>query len=133
MTISFNKVFLLGRVGKDPSIKECKSGKMAQFSLATSSFYKDADGNRQERTEWHSVVIFGKTAGFVEAYVRKGSEVFVMGYLRTSKYEKDGIARYRTDVYADRIQLGTKAGSQTPNPSGTRGGSTSFDDEDAPF
>ena len=96
-----NKVFIVGRVGKDPEIRTFHSGdQIASFSLATSQTWKDKNsGERKERTEWHTVVVRNSgIVGVVEQYVSKGSLVGVIGELQTRKWEKDGIDRYSTEV-----------------------------------
>lgn len=97
---SINKVILVGSVGKDPEIRNTTTGKkIANFSLATSESWKDANGERKEQTEWHKVVVFNEgLAKVVENYVKKGSKLYVEGKLTTRKYEKDGVERYTTEV-----------------------------------
>lgn len=98
-----NKVILIGNVGQDPDVRRMPSGDaVANVSLATSETWKDkGTGERQERTEWHRVVFFGKLAEIVEQYVRKGSKLYVEGKLRTRKYDKDGQTHYSTEVVVD--------------------------------
>lgn len=101
MSYSVNKVVLVGRVGKDPEIRQSADGKkIARFSLATSETYKDKSGERQTKTEWHNVVVFNSgLSELVERYVGKGSKVYVEGSLQTRKYkDKSGIDRYTTEV-----------------------------------
>jgi single-strand DNA-binding protein len=91
-----NKVILLGRLGKDPEVRNFQNGgKVVRFGLATSERYKDRDGNQQERTEWHDVEIFNDRLGEVaEKYLRKGSEVYIEGQIETQTYtDKDGNER----------------------------------------
>jgi single-strand DNA-binding protein len=97
-----NKVILIGNVGGDPEVRHMPSGDaVANVSLATSESWKDKQGQKQERTEWHRVVFFGKLAEIVEQYVRKGSKLYVEGKLRTRKYERDGQTHYSTEVVVD--------------------------------
>lgn len=99
-----NKVILIGRLGRDPEIRYMSSGDaVANVRIATSETWKDkASGERQERTEWHSVVFFGKLAEIVEKYLRKGSQVYVEGKLRTRKWQgQDGADRYSTEIVID--------------------------------
>lgn len=101
MSYSVNKVVLVGRVGKEPEIRQSADGKkIASFSLATSESYKDKSGERQTKTEWHNIVVFNSgLSELVERYVSKGSKVFVEGALQTRKYkDKSGIDRYTTEV-----------------------------------
>ena len=98
---SLNKVTLIGRVGKDPEIKTSKAGKkLASFSLATSESWKDKQGQKQEKTEWHNIVVYNEgIAGVIEKYVHKGSQIYIEGALQTRKWQdKDGKDRYTTEV-----------------------------------
>lgn len=102
MAGSVNKVILIGNLGRDPEIRTMQSGgKVAQLSLATSESWRDRNsGERQERTEWHSVAIFSEgLVGVVERYLRKGSKVYVEGQLQTRKWQdQSGQDRYSTEV-----------------------------------
>ena len=95
-----NKVILLGRLGRDPEVRNFQNGgRVVNLRLATSERYKDREGNMQERTEWHSVAIFNEKLGEIaEKYLKKGSEVYLEGQLETRKYEKDGQERYSTEI-----------------------------------
>jgi len=101
---SLNQVSLIGRLGKDPEVRHTQGGKpIANFSVATSETWKDKSGEKQERTEWHNVVVFNEgLANVVEKYLHKGSQVYVQGQIRTRKWEdKDGATRYTTEVVLD--------------------------------
>ena len=101
---SLNQVSLIGRLGKDPEIRHTQGGKaIANFSLATSETWRNKDGEKQERTEWHNIVVFNEgLAGVVEKYLHKGGQVYVQGQLRTRKWEdKEGATRYTTEVVLD--------------------------------
>ena len=101
MAGSVNKVILVGRTGADPEIRTMQDGKeMASLSIATSESWKDRDGNRQEKTEWHRLTIFiPGLVGLVKQYVKKGDMLYIEGQLRTRKYtDKSGIERYSTEV-----------------------------------
>lgn len=101
MSGSVNKVILIGNVGKNPEIRQSADGKkIANFSVATSESYKDKSGQKQEKTEWHNVVVFNSgLADLVEQYVNKGSRIYLEGSLQTRKYkDKSGIDRYTTEV-----------------------------------
>lgn len=101
-----NKVILVGNLGDDPDVRETGSGIVCNISVATSESWKDRDGNRQERTEWHRVVAFGKLAEIMDEYLRKGAKVYIEGKIRTEKWtDKDGVDRYTTKVYADNMQM----------------------------
>ena len=107
MARGINKVILIGNLGNDPDQKFTQSGMaVTRISLATTSVRKDRDGNSQERTEWHRVVFFGKLGEIAGEYLRKGSQVYVEGSLRTDKYtDKNGIERYTTDIIANEMQM----------------------------
>jgi single-strand DNA-binding protein len=96
-----NKVIILGRLGKDPEVRNFQNGgRVVNLRLATSERYKDRDGNMQERTEWHSVAIFNEKLGEIaERYLKKGSEVYVEGQLETRKWQdQSGQDRYTTEI-----------------------------------
>ena len=102
MAGSVNKVIIVGNLGRDPEVRTMQSGdKVANFSVATSERWKDRNsGEMQERTEWHRVVIFGRTAEIAEQYLRKGSKVYIEGQLQTRKWEDNqtGQERYTTEI-----------------------------------
>ena len=123
-----NKVLLLGRLGRDPEERNFQNGGgVVNLRLATSERYKDRDGNQQERTEWHSVVIFDeKLREIAMKYLQKGSEVFVQGQLETRKYQdQSGQDRYSTEIVLRpfRGELALVGGR-------SEGGGTSSNDED---
>ena len=107
--MSVNKVILLGNVGKDPEVRYPQQGQcVASFSLATSDrAYTTASGTQvPERTEWHNIVVWGKTAEVVEKYVRKGTKLYIEGKLRTRVWEdRNAVKRYTTEVYVDTMEL----------------------------
>lgn len=96
--MSVNKVILLGRVGKEPEIRQVGDNKVANFSIATSEKFKDKSGNKVENTEWHNVVFWGKQAELIEQYVHKGDELYIEGSIKTETYEKDGEKRYAVKI-----------------------------------
>ncbi len=101
---SLNKVTLIGHVGKDPDVRSLQNGnEIASFSLSTSERWKDKGGQRQEKTEWHNIIIFNKgLIGVVKGYVNKGSRLYVEGKLTTRKWiDKDCNDRYTTEVLLD--------------------------------
>ncbi|MCL2873098.1 MAG: single-stranded DNA-binding protein [Betaproteobacteria bacterium] len=99
---SVNKVILLGHLGRDPAIRDTQSGTICNLSVATSEGGKD----KQERTEWHRVVLFGRTAEVAAEYLRKGSQVYIEGRLQTRKWtDKDGRERETTEIVGDRMQM----------------------------
>ena len=102
MAKGINKVILVGNLGSDP---EARSG-ATRISVATTEVWKDKQtGDKQERTEWHRVVAFGKLGEIMSKYLRKGSKVYIEGSLRTSSYDKDGVKMYTTDVIASEMQM----------------------------
>jgi single-strand DNA-binding protein len=104
---SVNKVILVGNLGRDPEVKLTPNGKrVASFSIATTERFSDQQGNRQEKTEWHNIVAWGKVAEIVQQYARKGSSIYVEGKLTTHSWDdQSGQKRYRTEVVANSIQL----------------------------
>ena len=104
--MSKNIVILEGRVGQTPEIIEFKDGnKIAKVSLATSETWKDKQGEKHEETEWHTVIVRGFSAEFVEKYVDKGYGLLVVGSIRTRNYEKDGEKRYVTEIHTSDVQV----------------------------
>jgi single-strand DNA-binding protein len=108
MAKSVNKVILLGNVGKDPEIRSTPGGTMvANFTLATSDRQKDPQGNWQDRTEWHNLVAFGRTAEIIRDYVKKGSKLFIEGKIQTRSWDdkETGAKRYRTEIIVNDLSL----------------------------
>lgn len=100
MAASVNKVILVGRLGKDPEIRHTQGGQaVANFSLATDESYKDRDGNKQKKTEWHNIVVWGQAVeNFVEPYLYKGDMVYIEGKLQTRSWESDEGKKYTTEI-----------------------------------
>ena len=122
MAKGVNKVILVGNVGKDPEMRATASGmQIANFTLATSSSQKDAQGNWADKTEWHNLVAFQRTAEIVRDYVKKGSQVYVEGKLQTSSWEDKETKqkRYKTEILVNDLQLlgGRSAASEGGSPS----------------
>ena len=118
--MALNKVLLIGNVGADPEIRYFEGGqggngrKVANFRLATSERYKDRNGEQREVTEWHSVVVWGFQADVVEKYVKKGTQLYVEGKIRTRQWtDKSGNTRYTTEIQADSLQLLGRRDSQS--------------------
>lgn len=111
---SLNKVLLIGRLGQDPEKRVTPSGaSVVNVSLATSENFKDKTGNRQERTEWHRLVFWNRTAEIVEQYCRKGSQLYIEGTLQTREWQdKDGNKKYTTEVMVRNMQMLDSKGSQ---------------------
>lgn len=109
MAKSVNRVFLLGNVGKDPEIRSTAGGTMvASFGLATSERTKDGQGNWQDRTEWHNIVVYGRLAEIVRDYVKKGSKLFIEGRIQTRNWddkEHAGRKVYRTEIIVSDLSL----------------------------
>jgi single-strand DNA-binding protein len=122
---SVNKVILLGNLGRDPETRYTTGGDaVCNLSIATSEQWKDKNGEKQERTEWHRVVLFGRQAEIAGEYLKKGSQVYVEGRLRTRKWQdKEGQDRYTTEIVADTMQmLGSRSGSGEPRAEPMRSG-----------
>ena len=159
---SVNKVILVGNLGRDPETRYMPDGgAITNISIATTATWKDKSGEKQEQTEWHRVAFFGKLAEIAGEYLKKGSQVYVEGKLRTRKWQdKDGVDKYTTEVLADSMQmLGSRqgmgggdsggggehqgsssrpsagGGSSPSKPDASKGGAAKFDDmdDDIPF
>lgn len=115
---SINKVILVGNLGRDPESRYMPSGEqVTNIAVATTDRWKDKQsGEQKEATEWHRISFFGKLAEIAAQYLRKGSQVYIEGRLRTRKYtDKDGIERYATEIVADTMQmLGSRQGAGEP-------------------
>lgn len=106
--MSVNKVILIGNVGKDPEVRYLDNNNVvARFPLATTERgYTGRDGKQiPDRTEWHNIVVWRGLAQVVEKYVKKGTQLYIEGKIRTNTYEKDGIKRYSTEIYVDNLTL----------------------------
>lgn len=118
-----NKVILVGRLGKDPEVRNLENGaSVANFTLATSESYKDrTTGEKKEVTEWHNIVLWRSLAEISQKYLHKGDMVYIEGKLRTRSWEKEGVTRYTTEVVADNLTMlstkgtgGSSAASHSP-------------------
>ena len=159
---SVNKVILLGNLGRDPETRYTTGGDaVTNLNIATSEQWKDKSGEKQERTEWHRVVLFGRQAEIAGEYLKKGRSVYIEGRLQTRKWtDKDGVEKYSTEIVGDRMQLigsardgggggsdaefsGQRRGGGAPAGSGSPGGgagggsagrkTTDDFDDDIPF
>ncbi len=113
-----NKVILVGRLGADPEIRYTPSGAaVANFTLATSENWKDKDGNKQEKTEWHKIVVFSKLAEICGQYLNKGKQIYIEGRIQTRQWEdRDGNKKYTTEIVANQMQmLGSPGQNQNQN------------------
>jgi single-strand DNA-binding protein len=139
--MSINKVILVGNVGQDPQVRTVGDQKVASFTLATGERFKGRDGNMVEQTEWHSITIWGKLAEVAESYVKKGTQLYVEGKIKTEKYtDKDGNEKYATRILASSFQLlGSRPEGQQPAPAQQKPKTTQMpyptetDDSDLPF
>jgi len=119
--MSVNKVILVGNLGKDPEIRHLRSGEtVASTDLATTDKWKDKSGQVQERTEWHNLSFFGRQAEVVGQYLKKGSQIYVEGSIRTEKWQdKEGKDRYTTKIVVNTMQmLGSRQGGSGNNYQG---------------
>lgn len=108
-----NKAMVFGNLTRDPELRSLPSGvQVCTFSIATNRVYKDKEGNRQEQSDFHNVVVFGRQAETSAQYLKKGSSAYVEGRLQTRSWEKDGVKQYRTEIVAERVQFGPKPGGQ---------------------
>jgi single-strand DNA-binding protein len=149
---SVNKVILIGNLGRDPETRYMPDGgAVTNVSIATTETWKDKNGEKQEKTEWHRVAFFGKLAEIAGEYLKKGSQVYVEGRLQTRKWQdKDGQDKYTTEIIADRMQMlgsrqGMGGGDRDPGgeresrpaakPAGAKPAGSKFDDfeDDIPF
>lgn len=126
--MSVNKVILVGNLGADPELKHTNGGKaVANLSIATNESFKNAAGERQDRTEWHRVTVWGEQAEVCAKYLEKGRMVYVEGKLQTRSYEKGGEKRYATEIIADKVTfLGGSGGGGQRREAPAAGGRRSW-------
>lgn len=106
-----NKAFLYGNLTRDPEMRALPSGQnVANFSIATNRVYKDREGQKQEATEFHNVVAFGRQADLIGQYMKKGRPIFVEGRIQTRSWDKDGQKQYRTEIIVENFQFGSGGG-----------------------
>lgn len=137
---SVNKAILIGHLGSDPEIRYTPSGRaVTNFRIATNEVWRDKDGQQQERTEWHNIVLWDKQAEISAEFLKKGSQVYIEGRLQTRTWEgQDGVQRRTTEIVAQRMQMldkkGAEAGGPLPaeEPPAEEGPAVSEDD-DLPF
>jgi single-strand DNA-binding protein len=142
---SVNKVILVGNLGRDPELKYTPSGTaVANFTLATSENWKDKDGQKQEHTEWHRVVMFGKLAEICGEYLRKGRQVYIEGSIRSRTYkDREGVEKSTFEIRGDTmVMLGKAEGGgpsrsfsppEAPGPKEVAEKEPEFNDDDIPF
>ncbi|MBP3563254.1 MAG: single-stranded DNA-binding protein [Bacteroidales bacterium] len=122
--MSLNKAMLIGNVGRDPEVRyldgQSGNAKVATFTLATTERYRDRNGETRENTEWHNIVAWRSTADVVERFVKKGTQVYIEGRIRTRSWDdQSGNKRYTTEIIADNLQL---LGKKSDNPGAQPGG-----------
>jgi len=119
-----NKVMLIGNLGKDPEVRTTTTGqRVANFSLATSRSWTGQDGQRQEKTEWHSIVVWGKLVDICEKYLQKGKQVYIEGRIETRSWQdKEGQTRYKTEIICDQMTMLGRAGLGGERNGGDGGG-----------
>ncbi|HLB00805.1 MAG TPA: single-stranded DNA-binding protein [Bacteroidota bacterium] len=140
---SLNKVILIGNLGKDPELSYTSSGiAVAKFSMATSEKWKDAEGNSQEKTEWHNIVAWRNLAEICGQYLKKGSKAYIEGKLQTRSWDdkNTGVKKYMTEIVADNLimldsrgQGGESAGEKNAGEKNTVTQEQSSPDSDLPF
>ncbi len=133
---SVNKVILLGNLGRDPELRYTPNGTpVANFTLATNEVWKDKEGQKQEHTEWHRVVIWGKLAEVAGEYLKKGRQVYIEGSIRSRTYkDKDGNDRTATEIRADNlVMVGRAEGGSGEGARSAADASPEFSDDDIPF
>ncbi len=109
-----NKAIILGNLTRDPEMRSMPSGaSVTSFSLATNRVWKDKEGNKQESTDYHNIVVFGRQAETSAQYLKKGQSVLIEGRIQTRSWEAEGVKKYRTEIAADRGRFGQKAGGET--------------------
>lgn len=125
MAKGINKVILVGNLGAEPEVRFSANGTaVTRIRVATTETWKDKQtGEVQERTEWHRVTFFGRTAEVAGEYLKKGSQVYIEGKLQTSTYEKEGQTHYSTDIIAHEMQMLGSRGGESGNGNGARQGS----------
>jgi single-strand DNA-binding protein len=135
--MSVNKVILVGRLGRDPETRYTGGGQaVANFSIATDETYKDKNGERQKRTEWHKIVVWGKQAEIAQQYLKKGSLIFIEGRIQSREWQdKEGQKRTSFEIVATNFRmLGGRADGAAAGAGGGshRGGGGDFDDQSGP-
>ncbi len=138
-----NKVFLYGNLTRDPELRAMPNGNnVVSFSLATNLVFKDREGNKKEKVEFHNVVVFGPQAESISKWLKKGSGALVEGRIETRTWEKDGQKHYRTEIVAENVRFGPKGsgssndggapseGRGTSSPADTKPSVPSYPDED---
>ena len=129
-----NRALVIGNLTRDPELKSLPSGiQVTSFSVATNRVWKDKNGAKQESTDYHNIVVFGRQAETAAQYLRKGSNVLVEGRMQTRSWDAtDGSKKYRTEIVADRVQFGSRPGGAAPAGAPATGGKKEEDHSDVP-
>lgn len=133
--MSVNKVIILGRLGQDPELKFLPNGTaVCNFSLATSETWTDKSGTKQEKTEWHKTIVWGKLAELCNEYLKKGSQAYIEGKLQTRSWDdKDGTKRYSTEIIANTVQFISRNNNSGPNQTTTDNQDIGYSDHSSNF
>ncbi len=125
-----NKAILIGNLGKDPEVRRTTNGTpVASFSLATSDSYTDKNGQRQDRTEWHNIVVWNKLADFAGKWLKKGKTVYVEGRIQTRSYGEEGAKKYITEIVAESVRFVGPAGDSDRSGGGSSAPPPPSDDD----
>lgn len=125
-----NKAFIFGNLTRDPEVRALPSGmNVCNFSIATNRVFTGKDGKKQEQTDYHNIVVFGRQADTVSQYLKKGSSAFVEGHIQTRSWEKDGQKQYRTEIVADRVQFGPRGSGGSGGGGGASRSAPASDDD----
>lgn len=128
-----NRATIIGNLTRDPELKSIPSGvKVASFSVATNRVWYDQNKQRQEATDYHNIVSFGKQAETIAQYMKKGSSIYVEGRLQTRSWEQDGKKNYRTEIIAEKFQFGPKAGGAPSSAPSSQDNSPQMNDQEPP-
>ncbi len=128
-----NRATIIGNLTRDPELKSLPSGvKVASFSVATNRVWYDQNKQKQEATDYHNIVAFGRPAETIAQYMKKGSSIYVEGRLQTRSWEQDGKKNYRTEIIAEKFQFGPKAGGTGVGPASSPSSPSSSSDEQEP-
>ena len=128
-----NKALLIGNLTRDPEVRAMPNGnKVTSFSIATNRVWKDKDGNKQESSDFHNIVVFGRQAETSAQYLKKGQNVMIEGRMQTRSWEQEGQKKYRTEIIADRVQFGPKAMGGGPSTSSGQASSGQSHEQPAP-
>ena len=111
-----NKAFIYGNITKDVELKTLPSNgqSVVNFSIATNKTWKDKSGEKQEQSEFHNIVVYGKTAELISQYCKKGDPIYIEGSIQTRSWDKDGVKMYKTEIITENFQFGTKLNKQSP-------------------